>query len=169
MISCDSIVCPQCDETGENTSLLGRRKFLGLVGGAAALAAANYVSPLRAADLVAPTTKPARPAEALVREFYDGLTETQRRIVVLPWDHRVKEGAQLTRLGMYNRAISQPIVRVLEPNQRELVQKIVRNICADDEGFKRISTVVTTTPAADGTASAPTSSAIPTAARSPGF
>jgi hypothetical protein len=139
----ETIACPQCDDIGENGGLLARRNFLRLVGGGAALAAANCWSPLRAADVVAPAAKAAGPAEALVREFYDGLTEAQRKIIVLPWDHRAKEGAQLTRLGMYNRAISQPVSRVLEPNQRELVQKIVRNICSDDEGFKRISTVVT--------------------------
>ncbi len=133
--------CPQCAQRNDPTALLARRKFLGLVGGGAALAAANLASPLRV-NGIAPATRPVGPAEALVREFYAGLSGEQRKILVLPWDHREKEGAQPTRLRMYNRAISQPLGRVLGVNQRELVQKIVRNICADEEGFRRISTVI---------------------------
>lgn len=142
MMSPESIPCPQCDGTEENENLLDRRAFLGLVGGAAALAAAGYASPLRAADVAAPAAPVAGPAEALVKELYAGMNEAQRTALVLPWDHREKEGAQLTRHRMYNRFISQRIGNVLTKNQNELVQKIARAICSDEEGFGRIETVV---------------------------
>ncbi len=135
-----SLPCPQCEAIEQSNLLLPRRRFLGKAG--AALAATNFVPSLRADALAPPTTKPAGPAEALVREFYDGLTESQRKILVLPWDHREKPEAQPTRLRMYNRAISQPVGRTLEPKQRELVKEIVRKITADEEGFRRIETVI---------------------------
>jgi hypothetical protein len=138
------VSCLECEENELREDLVGRRNFLRLVGGgAAALATGGALTPRLMADQ--PAAKPApgsRPAEALIRELYEGLTEAQRRAVVYPWNHGAGQGQLPVRLRMTNNAYGQRIGQALTAPQRELVQRITRSICADEEGFRRIATVI---------------------------
>src|SRR5262245_38542962 len=88
--------CPECQDRVDVLPTLDRRNFIRVVGGSvAALAAGAPV--LRAAD--ATTDKPAKPAEALIKELFAGLDDEQKKNVVMPFDHG---GKTPTRLGMYN-------------------------------------------------------------------
>jgi hypothetical protein len=117
------------DERPGDSGDVGRRDFLRLVGGAAVLAAGG------SARAVEPA--PAKPAEVLVREFFAGLTAEQRRHVVLPWDHAAK-GAS-TRLTMTDTPINRRMGEILSKPQQELAERILRALCADEDGYRRLS------------------------------
>ena len=135
--------CWECDEPELREELLGRRNFLGLVGGGAVvLAAGATASPIIGAQPAAQSATAPRPAETLIRELYEGLNDTQKRAVVYPWDHGATQGQQAVRLRMTNAAYGQRIGQALTAPQREMVQRITRAICSDEEGFRRISTVI---------------------------
>jgi hypothetical protein len=141
----DNISCPECEAGAPREEGLARREFFRRVGGGAlALAAGGTAVPQLLADgPAAPAARAAKPAEALIQELYRGLTAEQRRTVVYPWDHGATGRGQLpSRLRMYNQAFGRRSGQVYTAPQRELVQRIARAICADDEGFQRINTVV---------------------------
>lgn len=130
--------CPECESTVD----LDRRTFLNAVGGTAvtlvglqAVGSAPHVL----ADTPAPAAaRQAKPAEALIRELYSGLTDAQKTRVCYAWDHR--QGNQSpTRLRMYNAAIGTTIGDGYTPAQQELVQRILRSICSGEEGYRLIS------------------------------
>ena len=76
-----------------------------------------------------------------MRELFQGLSEEQRRQVVLPWNHGGENNATPTRKRMYNAPIfaNRNIGAVYTRAQQELNQRIIRSICSDDEGYRRIS------------------------------
>src|SRR4051812_39964717 len=94
--------CPECDATDG----VDRRNFLMAVGGTAVTLAGLEAIPQAAKKLAAQQnpqpTRTVKPAEALVRELFQGLTEEQRRQVVLPWNHGGENNATPTRKRMYN-------------------------------------------------------------------
>jgi hypothetical protein len=107
-----------------------RRHFLRTVGGGAAALATSGLA--TAAELA------AKPAEELVKEFFAELTPEQKRTVVLPWDHSSKKGG-LARLTMTDTPINRRIGDVLRKPQLKLVERILRALCSDDEGYRRLS------------------------------
>jgi Protein of unknown function (DUF3500) len=136
--------CPEC----ESPDGLGRRDFLMAVGGTAVTLAGLEAGPqiLKAQGPAAqPAAAPraARPAEALIRELYQGLTDEQRRRVVYPWDHTttVRNERHTTRLGMYNSPIfsNHTIRAVYTRPQQELNERILRAISSDEEGYRRVT------------------------------
>jgi hypothetical protein len=138
----ERIQCPECDAADG----VGRREFLMTVGGTAVtLAGLEVVPQVLQAQPGQPAAQPARaakPAEALIRELYQGLTEAQRRRVVLPWNHTITvQNQQVTaRLHMYNASLNQNnIGAVYTPAQQELNERILRAICSDEEGHRRIT------------------------------
>src|SRR5688572_8147526 len=74
--------CPECDAPDS----VGRRDFLTAVGGTAvALAGFELVPKAVSAQGTTPAAQPARqarPAEALIRELFEGLTDAQKQRVV---------------------------------------------------------------------------------------
>jgi hypothetical protein len=128
--------CPEC-AFGPDVNL-ARRDFIRMVGtSAAVLAAGTSVPTVRAADK---PVKAVKPAEGLIRELFEGLSRDQKKQVVLPWDHGAKAGAIPTRLGMYNAPIAKlPIKDCYTKSQQELLDRIFRAICSDDDGYKRMS------------------------------
>jgi hypothetical protein len=74
-----------------------------------------------------------RLAEDLVKELFAGLTDTQKKAVVKPWNHRARKSVNP------NRALDKTIGAVYTKEQQELVQKIVRAIASDDKGWHQIS------------------------------
>jgi len=128
--------CLECADDGIN-----RRRFMGTVG---ATAAALALGGTAATTVNAQTTPPraAKPAEGLIRELFQSMTATQKQQVVHPWNHGAV-GTQLpSRQRMYNRAFGRTIGDVFTRPQQELVQRILRSICSDDEGHRRITTVL---------------------------
>jgi hypothetical protein len=124
--------CPECDEPVAPPDGLDRRDFLRAAGavalGAGALGAAG----------AAATSTPS-PAEALVQEFVAGLSAEQRRQVVLPWDHGTRGGRTPTRLRLTDRAINRRVGDLFRPPQQELVERILRSLCAGEEGYRQLS------------------------------
>jgi hypothetical protein len=137
--------CPDC-ESWDAGDGVDRRGFLRLAGSAAALAAGGLAAPPLLASAAAQPGVPrlAKPAEALIQELYRGLSADQRRDAVYAWDHGAGPGRLATRLRMFNGSLGRPIGQVYTRPQQELVQRIIRAICADDDGFNRIATVVRT-------------------------
>jgi hypothetical protein len=128
------ITCPECTTTD-------RRAFLAAAGTGAALAL-TPAALLRAADAPARVEKAVKPAEALVRELYEGLSDEQKRELVLPWDHGAtgNGGGTPTRLRMFNSpALGKRMGTVYTKAQRELNERILRAVCSDEEGYRRIS------------------------------
>jgi len=130
------------------TEGVGRRDFLMTVGGTAVTLASLEAIPqaarLASAQQAPQPGQPARnvkPAEALVRELFQGLSAEQRTQVVLPWNHGGENGATPTRKRMYNAPIfaNRSIGTVYTRPQKELNERILRSISADEEGYRRIS------------------------------
>lgn len=136
----DGVYCPECQEEVQPASGLDRRDFLRMVGAGVAGGIAAGAAPgvLSAAD--APP-KSEKPAEALVKELYAGLSSEQRRELVLPWDHGKGKGdGDPKRLGMYNSALEGlKIGEKYTKAQQDLNHQILRAICSDDDGYSKIS------------------------------
>lgn len=136
--------CPECDEGIDVPqprrtawSRPTRREFIGSVGvGAAAIVVGNAVA---RADEAPKEKRTPKPAEAMIREFHETLSEDQKKKLVLPWDHKRDDG-KLTRLGTYNNAI---LGKRLEDNltkpQLDLVKRTVQSILSDGEAWERIT------------------------------
>ncbi len=134
------IQCPDCDAMDG----VGRRDFLMSVGGTAVTLAGLELVPKAVAAQGTPPAQPApraaKPAEALIRELYQGLTQQQRTQVVLPWNHGGGNNAIPMRLRMYNASLNANNIGVVyTPAQRELNERILRAICSDEEGHRRIT------------------------------
>ena len=128
--------CPDCDN-GLDVPTFGshrqtRREFLGTaVAGAAS--AGLLVTPASAAR------RAARPAEALIRELHASLSDDQKQKLVLPRDHKRRDG-KLSRLGTYNSAIlGKRIDTHLTKAQQELVQRTVFSLLSGDDAWERIT------------------------------
>jgi hypothetical protein len=138
-------LCPECADGPDQPELVDRRNFIRAVGeqtvgmlavGGLAAAAPSLVA------AAPPTTRAARirkPAEDLVRALYGTLTDEQRQVVVLPWDHGGGNGRTPTRLRMYNAPINRNIGRVFNRRQTDLIQRILREISSDEEGYRRVT------------------------------
>ncbi len=131
--------CPECPDG------MDRRNFMRNVGGTATALAAGTVlgsgQRIWAEPQEAPANRVARPAEELVRELYASLNEEQRRQIVLPWNHGTgNNNATPTRMRMYNAALNnQRIGQIYNQQQQELIARILRSICSDEEGHRRIT------------------------------
>lgn len=140
MVENEKVQCPECDSTDS----VGRREFLTAVGGTAVTLASLEVVPklaLAQGTPAQPAQPRQKPAEALIRELYQGLTEEQRRRVVYPWNHGQANNQLPTRQRMYNGPIfaAHNIGAVYTQAQRELNQRIFRAIASDDEGHRRLT------------------------------
>lgn len=129
--------CPDCND-------VDRRAFLSTMGGAAAVAGLGTVLPanLRADDPAAKTPPPARqpkPAEAMIKELFSGLTDQQKRQVCYDWDHKQANNQTPTRLRMFNAPIGTRIADGYTPAQRELCENIFKAITSGDEGYRLLS------------------------------
>jgi len=141
MAEFESPYCPECDDAFDfpEPSAVDRRNFIRVLGGAAA-AVTLGAGRLAAAPVAAPAEKKANPAEELVRELYSGLSETQKKRVVLDYDHKQGKDSRPTRKGMYNAPIANIRLRdVYTKPQQELVERIVKALSNGDDGFRRIS------------------------------
>ncbi len=133
--------CPECEEP----EALDRRGFM--LNTASLLAAgtvAGSASPLLAqaqGRAQAPAQpRQAKPAEAMIQELYNGMTQDQRRTLVLPWDHRQGNNQYLTRQRMFNAPIlNHRIGEHYTQPQQELIERILRSISSGDDGFQKMT------------------------------
>lgn len=139
MLNESTYYCPECDDGREGNGQPSRRQFIRTVGcGTVALVAGGTLSTRLLADQAVEQRRGTRPAEELIRELHASLSASQRGELVYPWDHH-SSGAP-TRLGTFNKPVfDKRIDDVYTPAQRELVERIVRAIMADEEAFERLS------------------------------
>lgn len=138
MLEKQPIHCPECDENPG----LDRRGFMQTVGGAASLlAVAGTAHRVGAFPPAQEQPRQPRPAEAMIRELFDELTDEQKQRVVYPWNHRVREGGIPTRLGMYNEPIFRDhrIGNVYTRAQQDLCERILRSISSGEDGYRQIT------------------------------
>jgi hypothetical protein len=130
--------CPECLDP------VDRRGFMKTMGGTASLLAAGAVAGssqrVWADPQPAPANRAAKPAEALIRELYSGLTDEQKTQVVMPWNHGAGANQLPTRQRMYNAPINRHTIGTAYTRpQQELVERILRSISSDDEGYRRVT------------------------------
>ena len=124
--------CPEC--AGESD--LDRRGFIRALGaGVVGVASAGtLLRPGRA--FASPDAKPEkpRPAEELVKELHASFSDEQKKALVLPFNHGMKDGqGRATRLGMYNGALqNKKIGDNYTAAQRELIERILKGISAGE-------------------------------------
>ncbi len=139
MAEIETPYCPECDEAFDfpEPTPVDRRDFLRLAGGATAAVALTGATATAAAPLL--RDKP-RPAEELVRELYAGLSDAQKKRVVLPYDHGAEKGQRPTRKGMFNAAINNiHLGDAYTKAQQELIERIVKAMSSGDDGYRQIS------------------------------
>lgn len=125
--------CPECDENLDRREFMRRTAALAVLGGVSATATADQASTAPAKP------REAKPAEALIRELHTSLSDDQKKMLVLPWDHGAENGRTPTRMRMYNGPIGKTIGDAYTKPQQELVERILRAISSGDEGYNRIS------------------------------
>ncbi len=120
----DRPVCPDCD------TALDRRTFIRTVGGAA-LAGATAPALLSRLAHAAPTAKST--AETAVVRFYNSLSEDQKKIIVLPFDHELRKKISA------NWHITKPEIDddFYTREQRVIIDEIIRGVTTED-GYQRI-------------------------------
>src|SRR5262245_49045043 len=81
-------VCPDCADLGASPAGLDRRAFLRAAGGAALIGAAGPVVWNTPAALAAPSA--SSKAETAVARFYQTLSDEQKKTIVFPFDHELR-------------------------------------------------------------------------------
>jgi hypothetical protein len=129
------VQCPECWESVPPSP--SRRKFLSATLGGVALAGlgGRILPGLGAADVpAAAAAKTIKPAESLIMELYSGLSDAQKKQVVLPFTDK-------GRVGTYNAAFkNEGIGKVYTKPQIELIDRIFRaTIGPGEETYKRMT------------------------------
>lgn len=119
--------CPECGDRVP-AEPVDRRDFLRLVGGGAASLAACSVLPAWRQE----ADKSNKAAEDLIKELYTGLSDDQKKTVVGRFAHP-------DRLKFYNKALGETIGKAYTKPQQELVNRILRAICSDENGYRQVS------------------------------
>jgi hypothetical protein len=122
--------CPDCLTDG-NRSGVTRREFVRRVGGAAVVVGAGPLLAAVAPVHGAPTATST--AETAVGRFHASLTDAQKKVVCLPFNHELRN-----RINA-NWHITEPLVGddFYTASQRELIDQIVRGVTSDD-GYQRL-------------------------------
>jgi hypothetical protein len=130
--------CPECGDTVPAEPInainpinpIGRRSFLKAAGvGAAALAASRL--PAWAQD-AKPADTSNKTAEELIKELYTGMSDDQKKAVILPI-------TSPERMKIYNAALGKKIGEAYTKPQQELVGRILRSIASGEEGWNQLS------------------------------
>ena len=74
-----------------------------------------------------------------MHELYTGMTDEQKRTVVLPWNHGAGEGQIAHPAGHVQRPDRGTHRPIYTQPQQELSQRILRAISSDEEGYRRIT------------------------------
>jgi hypothetical protein len=113
--------CPDCGDI-VYAEPVDRRSFLKAAGAGAAALAMAKVS----------WARPAETSEELIKELYKGLNDEQKGQVVRPFD-------DAGRGKIYNAALKVNIGKAYTKPQQDLVQKIVRSMASDENGWNQIT------------------------------
>ena len=116
--------CPDCEPRTDGAN---RRSFIKQLGGAAL--AAGTVPAFAHVAAGSPTSSSV--AETAVGEFYESLTDTQRKAICLPFDHKLRNKISP------NWHIVKPTIGDLTEKQRTNVLEIVRGVTTED-GYERL-------------------------------
>ena len=117
--------CSDCDLSQESDN---RRSFIKQLG-ATALAIGSAPAMVHVAG-ASPTSGSA--AETTVGQFYQSLTDTQRKALCLPFDHKLRK-----KISANWHVVKPTIADILNEKQRSLVLKIVRDVTTED-GYERL-------------------------------
>jgi len=116
--------CSDCQSRPHNES---RRRFIKQLGGTA-LAVGAVPAWVHVAG-AAPT--PSSAAETAVGRFYQSLTDAQRKVLCLPFDHQLRN-----KINANWHVVKQTIGDVCTEEQRKNVLEIVRGVTTED-GYER--------------------------------
>ncbi len=122
----ERMICPDCDDG------LSRRDFVKVVGTAAVAAGAL---PVFAAGRRA-EARPTRDskAETDVKRLYDSLTQEQKKVVVLPWDHQKR-----TNVSPNWKITEATVGEFFNADQQEIIKGILKGITSE-EGYEKFLT-----------------------------
>lgn len=118
-------ICPDCEPQPQAES---RRSFIKQLGSTAL--AAGAVPMFAHVAGAAPTSSSA--AETAVGRFYQSLTEAQRKVVCLPFDHQLR-----SKISANWHVVEPTIGEILTERQRANVLEIVREVTTED-GYERL-------------------------------
>lgn len=121
----DRQACPDCDVS------LDRRSFIRTVGSAALVGAAAPALLGGRLTLAAPSPKST--AETVVGQFYNSLSDEQKKTIVFPFEHELRKKINA------NWHVTKPTIDddFYSTGQRELIDQIIRNVTTAD-GYERI-------------------------------
>jgi hypothetical protein len=132
--------CPDCEADEFEPELVDRRAFFRAAATRTAAVVALGSMAGVAGTVRANADKDQKPAESLVRELYSTFSDDQKKELVVPWDHGAEDGRLPTRMRMYNSPIlGKTIGKNYTKAQQELLERIVRAISSDEEGYKKLS------------------------------
>ncbi|MBY0525018.1 MAG: DUF3500 domain-containing protein [Gemmataceae bacterium] len=134
--------CPECAPEVEQPEVIDRRNFIRVLGErTAALVAVGTVAATVAPRVRADVKEAGgKPGEALALELFSGLSDEQKKQVLLPLDHGAGEGKVPTRLKFYNGALmGKKLGGIYTKPQQELIERVLKAIASDDEGFKQMT------------------------------
>lgn len=116
-------ICPDCNGG------ITRRDFVRTVGGAAVAAGALPLLGAPRGATAAPSPESA--AETAVKRLYDSLTDTQREVVCLPFEH------PLRRRVNANWAVTEPAIEeFFTAEQQKNIEEILKGVTSED-GYDR--------------------------------
>src|SRR5687768_3362783 len=140
MSEINSRVCPECAESVPSSTGVDRRQFMRAVSGV--VGAAAGASLFGGSKLFAePAKASGKPAEALVKELFTGLSAEQKAAVCLPWNHGADSGLA-SRLKTHNAAPlgkGKNLGEVFTKPQQDLIKQTFKAILSGEESFERIS------------------------------
>lgn len=118
------ILCPGCEPE------VTRRDFVKMIGGTAVAAGALPLVTVPHSAVAAPTTK--SDAETAVKRFYKTLSDEQRKVICLPFEHELRNKISA------NWAVTKPEIKddFYSDAQRKLIDEIFRSVTSED-GYER--------------------------------
>ena len=132
-------VCPECADNGSAATGFDRRDFIRVVSGSMLGAMAG--APLLTGGRAFGEDKPAaKPAESLIRELFSGLSDEQKKAIVLPWNHGAENGGEPTRLKTHNGPpLGKRLGEQFTQAQQDLIRATFKSILSGEEAYERIT------------------------------
>lgn len=123
--------CPEC-QTIDRRELL---RYVSIAPAAVAVAATLPGSARAEKEILPmPRVRSANPGGDLVKELFAGMSEQQKKDVVMPWDNAARLSVNP------NRALGKTVGSVFDAKQQELIERIVKSMSSGDEAaWKQIT------------------------------
>jgi len=115
------VECPDCEDN------VSRRDFVRKVTG---LAVAGSLAPLVSGRRAVAAPTPSSTAETAVKRFYDSLSDTQRKEICFPWDHKLRHNISA------NWPITKAKIDDYKPEQQAILDEIFKGVTSPD-GYER--------------------------------